>query len=120
MKTLKTDFTAVEKETLPSGAFWDPERNATQVPRRRFHRPHFLRASSPFAAPFISTGVDNWGSRSMGLRSAGVFIDHGMGVVMGETAVVGDNVTLYRATLGGTGRRGKRHPTLGGSPRAAG
>ncbi len=43
------------------------------------------------------------------------FIDHGMGVVIGETAEIGDNVTLYQGvTLGGTGKeRGKRHPTLG-------
>ncbi|MDP9364935.1 MAG: serine O-acetyltransferase, partial [Chloroflexota bacterium] len=45
----------------------------------------------------------------------GVFIDHGMGVVIGETTTVGDDVTLYQGvTLGGTGKqRGKRHPTLG-------
>jgi serine O-acetyltransferase len=45
----------------------------------------------------------------------GFFIDHGMGVVIGETAVVGDNVTLFQGvTLGGTGKeKGKRHPTLG-------
>ena len=44
----------------------------------------------------------------------GVFIDHGMGVVIGETATVGDNVTMYQGvTLGGTGKeRGKRHPTI--------
>src|SRR6185369_11882467 len=44
----------------------------------------------------------------------GVFIDHGMGVVIGETAIVGNNVTLYQGvTLGGTGKqRGKRHPTI--------
>lgn len=44
----------------------------------------------------------------------GVFIDHGMGVVIGETSTVGDNVTLYQGvTLGGTGKeRGKRHPTI--------
>ena len=44
----------------------------------------------------------------------GVFIDHGMGVVIGETAVVGDNCLLYQGvTLGGTGKvHGKRHPTL--------
>jgi len=43
------------------------------------------------------------------------FIDHGMGVVIGETAEIGDNVTLYQGvTLGGTGQEpGKRHPTLG-------
>lgn len=45
----------------------------------------------------------------------GFFIDHGMGVVIGETAEIGDYVTLYQGvTLGGTGKeRGKRHPTLG-------
>lgn len=45
----------------------------------------------------------------------GFFIDHGMGVVIGETAVIGDFVTLFQGvTLGGTGKdRGKRHPTLG-------
>jgi len=45
----------------------------------------------------------------------GLFIDHGMGVVIGETSVIGDNVTLFQgATLGGTGKeKGKRHPTLG-------
>ena len=45
----------------------------------------------------------------------GLFIDHGMGAVIGETSVLGDNVTLFQGvTLGGTGKeRGKRHPTLG-------
>ncbi|WP_109206910.1 serine O-acetyltransferase [Moorella sp. Hama-1] len=45
----------------------------------------------------------------------GIFIDHGMGVIIGETAEVGNNVTLYQGvTLGGTGKeKGKRHPTIG-------
>lgn len=45
----------------------------------------------------------------------GLFIDHGMGVVIGETAIVGDHVTIYQGvTLGGTGKEtGKRHPTIG-------
>ena len=45
----------------------------------------------------------------------GLFIDHGMGVVIGETAEVGDDVTIYHGvTLGGTGKhKGKRHPTIG-------
>ena len=44
-----------------------------------------------------------------------LFIDHGMGIVIGETAVVGDNCTIYHGvTLGGTGKDiGKRHPTIG-------
>jgi serine O-acetyltransferase len=46
---------------------------------------------------------------------SGLFIDHGMGVVIGETTEIGDHVTLFQGvTLGGTGKqRGKRHPTLG-------
>ncbi|AAK78664.1 serine O-acetyltransferase [Clostridium acetobutylicum] len=45
----------------------------------------------------------------------GLFIDHGMGVVIGETAEIGDNVVMYHgSTLGGTGKEtGKRHPTVG-------
>ncbi|MEF9953131.1 MAG: serine O-acetyltransferase EpsC [Clostridium sp.] len=45
----------------------------------------------------------------------GLFIDHGMGIVVGETAEIGDNVTIYHGvTLGGTGKdTGKRHPTVG-------
>lgn len=45
----------------------------------------------------------------------GFFIDHGNGVIIGETTIIGDNVTLYQGvTLGGTGKeQGKRHPTLG-------
>ena len=44
----------------------------------------------------------------------GLFIDHGSGVIIGETAIIGDSVTLYQGvTLGGTGKEtGKRHPTL--------
>lgn len=57
------------------------------------------------------TGVEIHPGAQIGRR---VFIDHGMGVVIGETAIVGDDVTLYQAvTLGGTGKQeGKRHPTL--------
>ena len=45
----------------------------------------------------------------------GLFLDHGMGIVIGETAVIGDNCTIYHGvTLGGTGHgKGKRHPTVG-------
>lgn len=58
------------------------------------------------------TGIEIHPGATIGRR---FFIDHGMGVVIGETAIVGDDVTLYQGvTLGGTGKeRGKRHPTLG-------
>jgi serine O-acetyltransferase len=71
-----------------------------------------------FLARFVSqvsrwfTGIEIHPGAEIGRR---LFIDHGMGTVIGETAVVGDDVTLYQGvTLGGTGKeKGKRHPTVG-------
>ena len=71
-----------------------------------------------FIARFISqrarrrTGIEIHPGATIGKN---LFIDHGMGVVIGETAIIGDNCTLYQGvTLGGTGKdHGKRHPTLG-------
>lgn len=85
-----------------------------------FHRvSHFLwnkkipllpRMLSQFARFF--TGIEIHPAAKIG---SGFFIDHGMGVVIGETAEIGNNVTLYQGvTLGGTGKqKGKRHPTIG-------
>ena len=60
------------------------------------------------------TGIEIHPAAQIGRR---LFIDHGMGVVIGETASVGDDVTLYQGvTLGGTGKeQGKRHPTIANS-----
>ena len=57
------------------------------------------------------TGIEIHPAAFIGKR---LLIDHGMGVVIGETAVIGDDCTLFHGvTLGGTGKkRGKRHPTL--------
>jgi serine O-acetyltransferase len=70
---------------------------------------------APRAIAYLSrmtTGVEIHPAANIG---DGLFIDHGMGVVIGETADIGDNVTLYQGvTLGGTGfATGKRHPTVG-------
>ncbi|MEM8804783.1 MAG: serine O-acetyltransferase [Cyanobacteria bacterium P01_G01_bin.38] len=72
----------------------------------------------PFVPRLIShlarffTGIEIHPGATIG---QGVFIDHGMGVVIGETAIIGDDVLIYQGvTLGGTGKEsGKRHPTLG-------
>lgn len=58
------------------------------------------------------TGVEIHPGATIG---KGLFIDHGTGIVIGETAELGDNITLYQGvTLGGTGKeKGKRHPTIG-------
>ncbi len=59
-----------------------------------------------------STGIEIHPGATIG---KGLFIDHGMGVIIGETTVIGDDCTIYQGvTLGGTGKdKGKRHPTLG-------
>lgn len=64
-----------------------------------------------YIARFI-TGIEIHPGAKIG---QGFFIDHGMGVVIGETAIIGDNALIYQGvTLGGTGKEsGKRHPTLG-------
>lgn len=76
----------------------------------RWHIPVLPRLLSHFVR-FI-TGIEIHPGARIG---QGFFIDHGMGVVIGETAEIGDNVTLYQGvTLGGTSlQRVKRHPTLG-------
>ena len=84
------------------------------------HRPShwFYRHKMKLIARIISqlarwfTGIEIHPGAKIGRRC---FIDHGMGVVIGETAEVGDDVTIYQGvTLGGTGKdTGKRHPTLG-------
>ncbi len=78
----------------------------------------FYRRKMYFIARFISqmnrffTGIEIHPGAKIGKR---LFIDHGMGVVIGETTEIGDDVTIYQgATLGGTGKeKGKRHPTIG-------
>ena len=76
----------------------------------RMHVPFFPRLISQTARFF--TGIEIHPGARIG---GSFFIDHGMGVVIGETSVIGDNVTIYQGvTLGGTGKEtGKRHPTLG-------
>ena len=72
----------------------------------------FLLARFVSARSKHKTGIEIHPAAKIG---KGVFIDHGTGVVIGETAEVGDNCTIYQGvTLGGTGKeRGKRHPTIG-------
>lgn len=86
------------------------------VMHRVSHR--LWQAGVPFVPRLLSqltrlgTGIEIHPGAQIG---CGFFVDHGMGVVLGETTIVGDHVTLYQGvTLGGTGKQGgKRHPTLG-------
>lgn len=81
-------------------AHWLHRRGVGFIPRLISHWSRFL------------TGIEIHPGAEIG---KGVFIDHGMGVVIGETAIVGDYTLIYQGvTLGGTGKdSGKRHPTLG-------
>lgn len=86
---------------------------------RKHRRAHWCyNHNLKFLARYLSqrcrhkTGVEIHPAAEIG---KGLVIDHGMGVVIGETTIIGDNCTLYQGvTLGGTGKdTGKRHPTLG-------
>lgn len=84
----------------------------------RYRLAHKLYKSGHF---FLARWISQRAARKTGIEihpgatiGKGLFIDHGSGVIIGETTIIGDNVTLYQGvTLGGTGKeKGKRHPTL--------
>ena len=77
-----------------------------------YKKKHFLIARYISEKAKRKTGIEIHPGATIG---KGLFIDHGTGVVIGETAIIGDNVTMFHGvTLGGTGKeKGKRHPTVG-------
>lgn len=83
-----------------------------RMSRRLYRRGWFVFARLVSQLGRFLTGIEIHPGATIGKR---LFIDHGMGVVIGETAEVGDDVLLYQGvTLGGTGNEcGKRHPTIG-------
>ena len=117
---LKTDIQAVLDRDPAARSAWEvvlcyPSFRAV----RRHRRAHWLWTHNlKLLARLVSqrtrklTGIEIHPGAVIG---EGLFIDHGMGVIIGETAQIGDNVTLYQGvTLGGTGKDvGKRHPTIG-------
>ena len=119
-KQIREDIETVKKRDPAARStieilFLYPGLKAVRMHRRAnfFYRHGFM-----FIARMISqrcsriTGIEIHPAAKLGKH---FFIDHGTGVVIGETAEVGENVTLYQGvTLGGTGKElGKRHPTLG-------
>ena len=83
-----------------------------RVAHRLYKRGYFFLARWYSQRTVRKTGIEIHPGATIG---KGLFIDHGHGVVIGETTIIGDNVTLYQGvTLGGTGKEsGKRHPTIG-------
>lgn len=79
---------------------------------KHYLKGHYLRARYISQRAARKTGIEIHPGATIG---EGFFIDHGNGVIIGETTIIGDNVTLYQGvTLGGTGKEsGKRHPTIG-------
>ncbi|MBT9139973.1 MAG: Serine acetyltransferase [Dehalococcoidia bacterium] len=120
MNWLKKDISAIFERDPAAKSFWEvvlcyPGLHAILLYRlaHSLHKRGLIllpRVISQIAR--LVSGVEIHPGAKIG---NGVFIDHGMGVVIGETAEVGDNVTLYQGvTLGGTGKeKGKRHPTVG-------
>jgi serine O-acetyltransferase len=83
-----------------------------RIAHKLYKKHHYLMARWFSQRTVRKTGIEIHPGATIG---KGLFIDHGHGVVIGETAIVGNNVTLYQGvTLGGTGKeQGKRHPTIG-------
>ncbi|NLM38765.1 MAG: serine O-acetyltransferase [Firmicutes bacterium] len=116
---LKRDIQAIKERDPALRSSWEilfayPGFHAIQMHRIAhflYKRRLYVLARLISAITRFFTGIDIHPGAQIG---AGVFIDHGVGVVIGETAVVKDNVTLYQGVvLGGTGKeRGKRHPTI--------
>ena len=119
-ETRKSDIQAVLERDPAARSKWEVIFLYSGYKAVRSHRrAHwFLEHGHPFIARWISqrcrhkTGIEIHPGAQIG---KGLFIDHGMGVVIGETTVIGDYCLLYQnCTLGGTGKEhGKRHPTLG-------
>lgn len=85
---------------------------AHRISNKLYKRRAFFLARLISQLARFFTGIEIHPGATIG---KGLFIDHGMGVVIGETAEIGDNVLIYHGvTLGGTGKdKGKRHPTIG-------
>lgn len=83
-----------------------------RVAHKLFLKKHYFLARWYSQRTVRKTGIEIHPGATIG---KGLFIDHGNGVIIGETTIIGDNVTLYQGvTLGGTGKEsGKRHPTIG-------
>lgn len=83
-----------------------------RVAHRLYEKGHYFWARWISQRAVRKTGIEIHPGARIG---KGLFIDHGNGVIIGETTIIGDNVTLYQGvTLGGTGKEhGKRHPTIG-------
>lgn len=113
------DIAAVRERDPACTSAWSALSHYPGLKAVRWHRrTHWLHTHS---MRFVARTISQWVRHRTGIEihpgatiGDGLFIDHGMGVVIGETSVIKDRVTIYQGvTLGGTGKeRGKRHPTI--------
>ena len=119
MEDIRDEFQAIQErdpaiklkaEVLLYPCFWAVL--YYRIAHRWYQKGHFFRARWLSQRAARKTGIEIHPGATIG---RGLFIDHGHGVIIGETAQLGDNVTLFQGvTLGGNGKeKGKRHPTLG-------
>lgn len=119
-RQVKEDVAAIRERDPAARSFWEvyflyPGYRALRAYRRAhrlYEKGRFFRARWISQRAARRTGIEIHPGAKIG---RGLFIDHGSGVVIGETCEIGDNVTIYQGvTLGGTGKDvGKRHPTIG-------
>ena len=119
-ETFKEDMACIRDRDPAAKSSWEiflcyPGFKAIRAYRRAhklYLKGHFLRARMISQRCAYKTGIEIHPGAKIGKR---FFIDHGHGVVIGETTEIGDDVTIYQGvTLGGTGKEcGKRHPTIG-------
>ena len=112
MQVIKERDPAIKK---PIEVFLYPSFKAIvrhRIAHKLYLKKHYVLARMWSQRTVRKTGIEIHPGATIG---KGLFIDHGSGVVIGETTIIGDNVTLYQGvTLGGTGKEtGKRHPTIG-------
>jgi serine O-acetyltransferase len=118
-KRIKEDIDVIFEQDPAARSYWEVVLTYSGLHAIWAHRfaHYFFKKKWFFLARFVSqvsrffTGIEIHPGAVIGRR---FFIDHGMGVVIGETCIIGNDVTIYQGvTLGGTGKeRGKRHPTL--------
>ena len=112
MQVIKERDPAIKK---PIEVFLYPSFKAIvrhRIAHKLYLKKHYVLARMWSQRTVRKTGIEIHPGATIG---KGLFIDYGSGVVIGETTIIGDNVTLYQGvTLGGTGKEtGKRHPTIG-------
>ncbi len=118
--SLREDVQSIRERDPAARSFWEvfflyPGFKALRAYRRAhklYLKEHYFRARRISQRAVRRTGIEIHPGAKIG---RGLFIDHGSGVVIGETSEIGNDVTIYQGvTLGGTGKdTGKRHPTIG-------